>query len=696
MGNVLGNDTDPDLAIDNHQYLSVAVGSAGVINGSYGQLQLNTDGSYAYALDNTLASVQSLGRNAVVTEVFSYTMQDNAVDNKTATAALTISIQGTNDAPVVANAIATQAAREKQGFSFTLPADSFSDVDNGDVLAYSVQAINDLGQAQALPQWLSFDAASRTFSGTPGSADGGSFAFEVTATDLWGASASSRFTLNITDEFAGMGANATMIVGNSAANVLNGTSLSETLIGNAGADTLIAGAGNDTLVFTADARWGDDSYVQNAGSPGQPAITPYPDHDHDDHDDEESGQLEIEDMNRSLDTFDGGTGIDTLVGTSGGDAIVLDDGVQRIKNVEVIDAGAGDDVIDLTSTQYALGNLTVLGGSGNDVIWSSAGNDLLVGGAGNDVIDGGAGADVMQGGTGNDTFTVDNLADQVQESANEGNDQVYASVSYTLGANLESLTLTGAANTNATGNALGNTLVGNAGNNVLDGGVGADDMRGGQGDDIYLVDNAGDSVQESNNAGLDTVNASVSYTLDSNVENLSLLGSANLNATGNSQDNRLTGNIGANTLSGGAGNDVLDGGAGNDILIGGNGDDIYVLGRGYGADTIVESSSAHGNVDIAMFGPGISMDQLWFQHIGKNLEVSVIGTADKFTVSNWYQGNQRNVEEFKTSDGKTLLDSQVQNLVSAMAGFAPPPAGQTTLSASTAAALAPVLAANWH
>ena len=82
--------------------------------------------------------------------------------------------------------------------------------------------------------------------------------------------------------------------------------------------------------------------------------------------------------------------------------------------------------------------------------------------------------------------------------------------------------------------------------------------------------------------------------------------------------------------------------------------------------------------------------------MSNNLEVSVIGTTDKFTISNWYLGNQYHVEQFKTSGGATLLDSQVQNLVSAMAGFAPPAAGQTSLPANYANTLQPVIAANWH
>ncbi|WP_426994723.1 calcium-binding protein [Methylomonas sp. CM2] len=330
----------------------------------------------------------------------------------------------------------------------------------------------------------------------------------------------------------------------------------------------------------------------------------------------------------------------------------------------------------------------------------------MVGGAGNDTLNGGAGNDALIGGSGNDTYMVDSVSDVVTEAAGEGIDSVQSSVTYTLAANVENLALTGTSAINATGNALDNALIGNsaankltggAGNDVLDGGTGNDTMVGGMGDDSYFVNVSTDTITENANEGIDTVNSGVALTLGSNLENLILTGTSVINGTGNTLDNRLTGNSAANSLSGLAGNDTLDGQGGADTLTGGTGNDTYVLGRGYGADTVVENDATVGNTDVAQFLTGVSADQLWFVHAGNNLEVSIIGTSDKLVVQNWYSGSANHVEQFKTTDGNlTLLDSQVESLVSAMAAFAPPSSGQTTLPTNYQTALAPVIAANWQ
>lgn len=223
-----------------------------------------------------------------------------------------------------------------------------------------------------------------------------------------------------------------------------------------------------------------------------------------------------------------------------------------------------------------------------DTLFGGAGVDLLSGGDGNDTLDGGTGADTLHGGNGNDLLIVDDFGDVTDGGA--GTDRIRASVTYALDANSEILELTGTANIDATGrNGAADTLIGNRGNNVLDGLAGADRMAGGYGNDTYFVDNVADVIVELGRQGTDTVNASVSYTLSANVENLNLTGVANLNGTGNGTANTLTGNAGDNTLDGGRGADRLVGGGGNDTYIVDNAGDVVVGGAGI--DTVRASVS---------------------------------------------------------------------------------------------------------
>lgn len=208
---------------------------------------------------------------------------------------------------------------------------------------------------------------------------------------------------------------------------------------------------------------------------------------------------------------------------------------------------------------------------------------------------------------------------------------------------------------------------------------GADVMAGGLGNDIFMVDDAVDVVTELAGEGTDTVQSYLaSYTLTANVENLTLLGNLSAGGTGNALANVLCGNAGNNTLAGGTGSDT------------------YTAYRGMGQDRIIENDATAGDTDVLSFGADVATNQLWFSHAGNDLAINIIGTSDKMTMQNWYLGNQYHVEQIKTSDNKVLLDTQIENLVQAMAGFAPPAMGQTNLAASQQTALAPVLAANWH
>src|SRR5439155_1622720 len=127
------------------------------------------------------------------------------------------------------------------------------------------------------------------------------------------------------------------------------------------------------------------------------------------------------------------------------------------------------------------GSNVISGGDGNDTLYGAAGNDTLNGGNGIDVLDGGLGADTMSGGAGSDTYVVDNVGDVVSENSGEGTDLVQSSITYTLGSDVENLTLTGATAINGTGNGLDNVINGNSAANVLSGGDGNDTLHGGGG-----------------------------------------------------------------------------------------------------------------------------------------------------------------------------------------------------------------------
>lgn len=158
----------------------------------------------------------------------------------------------------------------------------------------------------------------------------------------------------------------------------------------------------------------------------------------------------------------------------------------------------------------------------------------------------------------------------------------------------------------------------------------------------------------------------------------------------------IKGGAGHDTLIGGRSDDILDGGTGNDLLTGGLGSDRYRFGRGGGRDRIVEFDLLSSDTDALLFGTDVGTEQLWFERNGLDLNIGIIGTDDRIGVTGWYLSSRMQVEAFHTADGHTLLSSQVDALVSAMAAFSPPAAGQTTLPPEYQIALSPVIAANWQ
>lgn len=166
------------------------------------------------------------------------------------------------------------------------------------------------------------------------------------------------------------------------------------------------------------------------------------------------------------------------------------------------------------------------------------------------------------------------------------------------------------------GNASSDTIFGGAGNDAINGGGGADLLVGGIGNDSYVIDNVGDRITENAGEGTDSVTASASYTMDANVENLMLLGNADLTATGNDMTNTINGNLGNNVIDGGLGKDFLLGGEGNDTLIGGIGNDS--LQGGDGNDVLI------GGAGIDELIGGAGGDVFSFDVLGVSADRDVI------------------------------------------------------------------------
>ncbi|MFK0271955.1 calcium-binding protein, partial [Pseudomonas asiatica] len=454
-----------------------------------------------------------------------------------------------------------------------------------------------------------------------------------------------------------------------------GNALDNRLIGNSGGNTLNGGAGNDWLA----GRQGNDTYLYGLGY-GNDVI------------DNSGGlaadldSLRLTDLNPSQVRLTR-VGDDLVLSVlASGETLSVSqhflDADHAIDRIQFADGTTWTSSNILSNLYYPPATPTegadVLNGNpGDDVLQGLGGNDTLFGNGGNDLLDGGTGADRLEGGTGNDTYVVDNLGDAVVEAANSGDDTVQASIDYTLGNNVERVTLLGAAHLNGTGNALANTLVGNSGNNQLDGGDGADvlqggagndtllggagndslaggdgndmldggagndSMAGGAGDDLYLVAQAGDSISEAAGAGSDTVRTAIAYTLGANLENLELTGTANLAGTGNALDNRLTGNSGRNTLNGGAGNDWLAGREGNDT---------YVYGLNTGNDEIDNSGGLAGDVDTLQLA-GLNPADVRFQRSGNDLVMLVNSTSATLTVKNFYLGSDYEIDRVQFANG---------------------------------------------
>ncbi len=331
-------------------------------------------------------------------------------DTASSSATVAVTVAASNDAPTTITLQGGSIA-ENSAVGAAVGTVSAIDIDAGATLSYSLVdaaagrfAVNAATGVITVASSAGLDYESAT-----------SHTVVVRATDEHGATYDQTLTLAVTD----------VVV-----ETLGGSG-NDTLTGSSGSNLLSGGAGDDVLNYSVDGSWSGGYVAYNAGSPGSAGT---------------GDTVALSGRILSTDVFDGGSGIDTLALSSGNDVLFLDDSFSarpgnlsaggRVIGIEVINAGAVDDIVDLTSPTYAYGDVTIDGGSGNDVLWASAGNDSLIGGAGNDTLDGGAGSDVLSGGAGNDR------------------------------------------------------LIGGSGNDTLDGGAGNDVLTGGAGNDIFVFDYA--------------------------------------------------------------------------------------------------------------------------------------------------------------------------------------------------------------
>ena len=627
-----------------------------------------------------------------------------------------------NGVPLAGQPLPNASVDEDTAWTYTVPADAFTDPDAGDALVYTAT----LADGSALPAWLQFDTATRTFSGTPGNGDvtgnAASLAIVVRATDPQGASAEQPLALqvrNVNDaptvgaplpsqQFKEGEALAFAVPADAFADVDAGDSLSlqASLAGGAlpawlqfdaatGTFSGLAPAGSagmlEVVVTATDGAGATASQsLQVVVAPGTPAtnnpptVTAAPA-------DATATESAAWAYTLPAGTFTDPEGQALVYSATLADGSALPSWVQFEAATRTFSGTPGSAAVGslsirvhatdpaggTASTVFAVTVAPQSSGSGDQVLHADDQNTPLVGGNGNDTLTGSWASSTLSGGKGNDRLVATGGPQNVLDGG-EGDDEItggWGNDRLSGGEGNNTIRANGASSV-ITAGAGNDTITGSWGNDQIDAGDGANTIDAGGGTNTVITGSGNDVVRAD---GINTI------------------------ATG-AGDDQITTTWGADTIDAGEGDDIVNAGGGGNTLRGGLGDDQftstdwsddrYLFARGDGQDTISDG----GGQDVLML-EDVRSDQLWFTQVGNDLTLNVLGTQDTIVVKNWFSngnGNQFHLEQIKTSDGKTLLDGQVHNMVQAMSAFAPPAAGQTTLPAAYQAPLAPALAANWQ
>ena len=645
---------------------------------------LNGDGSVTYDPTSS-AALDELAEGETLEDSFTYTVSDGNGGTDTATVTLTVS--GVDDPPILTGVTSAQSGFTDEAFSYQLPADLFTDHDEGGAITYDVT----LSDGSPLPSFMSYDALTRTVSfaaNAPQAGDIGLYTLMVTATEPDGQSNTTTFTLTILD--------GDLIEGTSGNDNLTGTIQGDLIRGLAGNDTLYGLTGADVL----DGGDDDDRLYGDAGD----------------------------------DVLIGGSGNDYLYGEEGDDNLYGGDGNDYLNQQQgggLMDGGAGNDYL-YASTYYTPtpGSETLLGGDGDDYLYyvGYRSNDLVDAGAGNDRVmiyaNGGysagdaqtssvtlgSGADILEiyryanvqsynrisvtdfnvsedtilfddflaqqlsgwdgasnpFGSGFMRLVDDGLGNSVLEVDLNGGGDSYVSFLTFEGVSASSFTannfdspwppngsapagqvITGTANPETLNGGIGgDTILGLAGNDVLNGAAGNDSLDGGDNDD-RLYGDAGDDVL--------------------------IGGSGNDYLYGEEGDDNLYGGDGNDYLNQQQGGGLMDGGAGNDYLyastyytptpgsetlLGGDGDD-YLYYVGYRSNDLVDAGAGNDRVMIYANGGYSAGDaQTSSVTLGSGADILEI-----YRYANVQSYNRISVTDFNVSEDTILFDDFLaQNL----------------------------------
>ncbi|WP_321945843.1 putative Ig domain-containing protein [Paraburkholderia sp. J10-1] len=616
---------------------------------------------------------------------------------------LNLQVSPTYQAPTVAQTLAAQSTKIGTAWSYTLPTGLFSEAIAGDTLKYSVT----LADGTALPSWLAFNAANGQFSGIPPVGSAGTLALKVTATDMGGLATSTALNVAIT---APVG-NTPLVTQTLAATTVAAGSLWTYALPAALFTETTAG---DTLTYTATLANGSPLPSWLTFDPVKLTFSGTPT-------DQTTGNLQLKvtateqgglaasaPLNVTVNPtytaptvapqiyqmttlgqawqyslpaglFNEPVAGDTLTytakmadGTALPTWLTFDPATQTLRGTP---SGTTPSLLNVRITATDMGGLsssTVLGVQLQQNILNVGMVQTVTAPAGQIAIAESGMSAKLTGANENHVL----LMSGSSATATLGNGANWVAAT----AFMETLTVGDGSN----------TIVATGGMDTLNAGVGANTITLTGSNNKVTAGGGNNTITASGGSDTITLGNGANSVSVSGMSEAIVVGSGNnvINATGSS----------ANIIVGSGTNTITASGSFASLKLG-DGSDTAKMTGGFATATV-----GHGSYNLEFaagfgklaFGTDVASDHLWLQHVGQDLQLSVIGSNERVTLKNWYAATPEQASSIVAGDGKTLSASNVNQLVQAMSAFTAPAAGQISMTPAEQQALQPVLAANWR